>query len=417
MSSPSLPSAGPLRSAEIVAVGTELLLGEVIDTNGSWLAARMAERGVDVYWSQRVGDNLARVRHALEQALARSELVLVCGGLGPTEDDLTREAIAAILGETPEVDAGLERDLRAYFERLGRPMPASNLKQAWLVPSAVALPNPLGTAPGWLVTTEWRGTPRTLAALPGPPRELEPMFLQEVLPRLELPTERLHVRTFKSFDLGESAIAERLAAWTSSPNPSVATYARRDGVHVRVAAKAADRETAARLAAPAEADVRDALADRLWGVDDDELPAAALAALRARGWGLAVLELASGGAVAEALGAVPEAPETLRGSVVAWSHTAMSTIGDPSLFEAALRSEPRAAAAAAEAVRRAYGAEVGVAVCGSPRADDEDVVTVALASPLGEPRLDELRIPRRGQAWRTERILSRTLVRLLTALR
>ena len=135
--------------AEILSVGTELLLGEIIDTNSAYLAGRLADLGIDCLHMQTVGDNLGRCKEAFERALARSELVVATGGLGPTEDDLTREAIAAALGETPAVDAVLEADLRAWFAGRGLTMPERNTKQAWLIPSARALPNPLGTAPGW----------------------------------------------------------------------------------------------------------------------------------------------------------------------------------------------------------------------------------------------------------------------------
>src|SRR5690554_6135346 len=168
-----------IRSAEVIAVGTELLLGEVTDTNSAWLASELAAGGVDVYWSMRVGDNMDRVTEALTLALSRSDLVIMSGGLGPTDDDMTREAIAAVASETPEVDAGLEAELRERFSRLGRPMPERNLKQAWLIPSATALKNPNGTAPGWLVRLNVDGRERLIAALPGPPRELKAMWSNE----------------------------------------------------------------------------------------------------------------------------------------------------------------------------------------------------------------------------------------------
>jgi nicotinamide-nucleotide amidase len=340
-----------VRSAELLAVGTELLLGEIVDTNSAWLAQQLADRSVDVYWSQRVGDNRGRIADALRQALARSDLVVVCGGLGPTDDDLTREAIADVLDETPTLDAGLEGVLRARFARFSRSMPARNLKQAWLVPSAAALPNPVGTAPGWFVRTRVGDRERAIVALPGPPRELTTMWLEQARPRLAFPVARFVARTFKTFGIGESHVAERLAAWTEAANPSVATYAKRDGVHVRVAAKGADEAEALARLAPVAAAVEAALGDAVWGADGDELPARALAAVAARGGRLALVDLATGGHLAALLSeALPEesaagapagAPAAtpggrdprgvgpLQGAVIAWHDEALDVLGVP----------------------------------------------------------------------------------------
>ena len=269
--------------AELLSVGTELLLGEIVDTNSAWLAQDLARRGVDVLWSQRVGDNRVRLKRAVEEALARSDLLIMCGGLGPTDDDMSREAVAETLGETPEVDAGLEEELRARFASFGVRMPERNLKQAWLIPSAEALPNPLGTAPGWLVRTERGGQEKVIVALPGPPRELKRMWLEEAVGRLELPPAALFTRTFKTQGIGESAVAERLGDLTLAANPSVATYAKRDGVHVRVAAKADTLAEAEGIAEEALGRVGEALQDFVWGFDGDELPSVIRRLLEAKG--------------------------------------------------------------------------------------------------------------------------------------
>lgn len=292
-------SASMVERAEILTVGTELLLGEIIDTNSAYLAAELAARSVDVYWTQRVGDNRKRIREAIAQAAARSHLVLITGGLGPTDDDLTREAIADLLAETPTVDANLEATLRARFSRYGREMPERNLKQAWLIPSAQALANPVGTAPGWRVDIEagrlGQAHAVTLAALPGPPSELKPMWNEQLAPHLRFPSAQFVATTLKTFGLGESHVAELLTAWTEAANPSVATYAKRDGVHVRVAAKAADTATAQALLAPTLAAVELALAKYVWGRDQQELAREALAAVAGRGGRLAFIDGATGG--------------------------------------------------------------------------------------------------------------------------
>jgi len=345
----------PVRSAELIAVGTELLLGEIVDTNSAWLAQRLADRSVDVYWSQRVGDNRDRIAAALRQALSRSDLVVVCGGLGPTDDDVTREAIADLVGETPAVDPDLEAVLRARFARFSRSMPERNLKQAWLIPSAEALANPVGTAPGWFLRTHHGGVERAVVALPGPPRELTTMWLEQAQPRLAFPVARFVARTFKTFGLGESHVAERLEAWTASANPSVATYAKRDGVHVRVAAKGEDEAEARSRLAPAAAAVEAALGEFVWGHDEDELAARTLSAVAARRGRLALVDLATGGQLAallsEALGSLPsvalggpaeEAPGSgaLQGAVIAWRDEALCVLGVPHVVRDATAGRP-----------------------------------------------------------------------------
>src|SRR5437016_14231487 len=209
--------------AELLSIGTELLLGQIVDTNANYLAGRLALLGIDCLHMQTVGDNLGRAKQAFERALARSDLVVATGGLGPTEDDLTREAIASALGETPSVDPALEAELVAWFAGRGLVMPERNRKQAWLIPSAKALPNPNGTAPGWDVR---RGGTR-IVAMPGVPREMTPMWEHRVEPTLASGAA-LRWRTLKLLGIGESAVEERLAELVRSARPTVATYAKND---------------------------------------------------------------------------------------------------------------------------------------------------------------------------------------------
>jgi len=189
--------------SEIVSVGTELLLGQITDTNASYLAQRLSPLGIDLYYISQVGDNQARLVEVLGRAWGRSDLVIVTGGLGPTEDDLTREAIAQLLGEAMAVDPGLERNLREFFTRRGVPMPSRNIKQATLIPSAQAITNPIGTAPGWWVERQGR----TLVAMPGVPHEMRRMWENEVEPRLRQRSGGAVIfsKTLKVIGLGESA--------------------------------------------------------------------------------------------------------------------------------------------------------------------------------------------------------------------
>ena len=404
----------PVRRAEILAVGTELLLGETLDTNGAWLAAALADRGVDVLWSARVGDNLARIREALETSLARSDLVVTSGGLGPTDDDLTREAIAAVLDETPRIDPALEAELRAFFERRGLDMPERNLKQAWTLPSVTALANPRGTAPGWLARVERGGAPRWIAALPGPPRELVRMTEHELVPRLPLPRSRLWVTTLKTAGVGESHVADLLGEATRSANPSVATYARADGVHVRVAAKADGADAAEALGRPVARDVAERLGEAVWGADDDDLAGVTLAALRRRGERLAVAERGTGGALAVALTAADPDRTTLIGAVIRWQVDAMDTLREP----------PRAApddpvARAAAGARAVFAADAAIAV-GELRPVDGEAggvsVDVAVRDASGGETIT-VHLPERSGPWVRDRVVLRALDLLRRRLR
>ncbi len=386
--------------AELISVGTELLLGEIVDTNSAYLATYLAGRGVDVLWSSRVGDNLDRIRHLLETGLSRSDLVVLGGGLGPTEDDLTRDAVAAVVGEEQTVDPELERWLRAHFASGAGPMPERNLQQARVIPSAEVLANPIGTAPGWLVRTRWQGADRVIVTLPGPPRELKRMWEEQAVPRLRFPTSQIFTRTYKTHGVGESAVADRLGELTSGANPSVATYAKRDGVHVRVAAKGPSPEAARELASGTMRAVEAALGAAVWGEDDDEMAALVVRRLTQRGLTLAVAEGASGGLLTDLLEEAKEglapgglfdsvehgsaaqdaAPgsrgegvseldpaRALAGSVIAWRLETMRTLL-PALD--LLRRLPagvqagaaEVVAAVAMAVRTMFAADVGLAI-------------------------------------------------------
>lgn len=282
--------------AEIVSVGTELLLGMIADTNAQHLSQQLADIGVDVYWISQVGDNLDRVAEVFERALNRSDAVIVTGGLGPTEDDLTREAIAKMLGETMTVDSELEKELRENFARRNRPMPERNIKQATLIPSASALPNPIGTAPGWWVECDGR----VIACMPGVPAEMRLMWDQQVRSRLRARagTSTLRTTTLRVLGIGEGQVEEQLGALVRLTNPTVATYAKIDGVQVRVSAKAADEATARSLIAPVAEQVREILGPNIFGGDEETLGALVADQLLRCGWGLASVELGTAGALA-----------------------------------------------------------------------------------------------------------------------
>ncbi|HYU82006.1 MAG TPA: CinA family nicotinamide mononucleotide deamidase-related protein [Candidatus Polarisedimenticolia bacterium] len=296
--------------AELLSIGTELLLGEIVDTNANYLAGRLALLGIDCLQMQTVGDNLGRAKQAFERALSRSDLIVATGGLGPTEDDLTREAIAAALGETPAVDPALEADLVRWFSGRGITMPERNRKQAWLIPSARALPNPNGTAPGWDVQKDGK----RIIAMPGVPREMTPMW-ESVEPSLTR-GGALRWRTLKLLGIGESAVEEKLAELVRSTSPTVATYAKNDGVHVRVADKAGTPEEADRRVAEMEKTIRARLGEYVWGTNDETLPIVIGRRLAEHGWRLALAESLSAGDIARAFADAPGAERWFAGAVV-----------------------------------------------------------------------------------------------------
>lgn len=302
--------------AEVLSIGTELLLGQITDTNSAYLAGRLAGLGIDLLHLSTVGDNLVRATEAFQRGIGRSDLIVTTGGLGPTEDDLTREAIAAALGESPAVDPDLERDLADWFAGRGAAMPERNRKQAWLIPSARAIPNPHGTAPGWDVRVArgagGRGT--RIISMPGVPREMTRMWEDAVEPTLLAGTV-LRSRTLKLLGIGESTVEEALDELVRSTTPTVATYAKNDGVHVRITDKGtAAAPVEARIAAM-EAVVRERIGTHIWGADDDTLGSVIGTALRARGWRLVVAESLTGGEVGRALTETPGSHDWLTAAV------------------------------------------------------------------------------------------------------
>jgi len=299
--------------AEIVSVGTELLLGQITDTNATFLAQSLADLGIDLFFVSQVGDNRGRLVETLRRGWERSDLVITTGGVGPTEDDLTREAIADLVGETPQVDEATVETIRAFFRNRHADMPERNRKQAWLIPSAQALPNPVGTAPGWFVQREGK----IIVAMPGVPREMKRMWEQEAIPRLGayLPETVLLSRNIRTIGIGESSVEEVLGDLVHGTNPTVATYAKDDGVHVRITAKARTSEEAAALLKPVVAVAEGILGDFIYGYDNDALPEAVLSLATRRGETVAVCEQGTGGVVTTALGAFLSADSPFRGGI------------------------------------------------------------------------------------------------------
>lgn len=339
--------------AEIVSVGTELLLGSITDTNAAFLAQELSPLGIDLYYVSQVGDNLARLVEVLDRAWGRSELTIITGGVGPTDDDMTREAIAAMLGETPTVDEALLEEVQSFFRMRGRPIPEKNRKQAWLIPSAQPLLNPIGTAPGWFIERDGR----MLGCMPGVPREMHRMWREEFLPRVKrvLPQTTIVSRTLKTIGIGESAAEQQLGELVNANNPTTATYAKDDGVHVRITAKAATETIAREMIAPVEVEARQRLGNTIYGLDDDTLPGALLRLAAERSLILATADLNTGARLAALFGDDPAAAGRYVGG---W---ALGIAEAAALVGMAADDLEGLATALAGRVREALGANAGMA--------------------------------------------------------
>ncbi len=366
--------------AEILSCGTELLLGHITDTNATYLAQSLPALGIDLYFVSQVGDNQGRIVETLRRAWERSDLVIMTGGLGPTEDDLARESISALLGETMRVDPVLEAELRGIFATRNAVMPERNVKQATLIPSARALPNPLGTAPGWWVEKDGR----IIVAMPGVPREMYRMWEQEVIPRLSPYTGGLiFTRILRVWGLGESAVEERLDGLIHSDNPTLATYAKSDAIDVRITAKAETREMAEQEVAAMEKRVREVLRHHVFGIDKDTLQSVIGKYLTERGQTLAVMESPTGGLLASTITDVPGSFGYFIGSLVTYSTELKVQVGVPrEIVEHYGVISEQTARAMAHAVRESLGADYGLGitgVVGPERQEDKPVGTVHIA--------------------------------------
>jgi nicotinamide-nucleotide amidase len=403
-------SFGGVMRAEIISCGTELLLGHITDTNATYLAQSLSALGIDLYFVSQVGDNQGRIVETLRRAWERSNLIIMTGGLGPTEDDLARESISALLGETMQVDPKLEAELRDIFARRDVRMPERNVKQATLIPSAQALPNPLGTAPGWWVEKD----KHIIIAMPGVPREMYRMWEQEAVPRLRPYTGGLiFTRILRVWGLGESAVEERIDALLHSNNPTIATYAKSDAIDVRITAKAATSEEAERLVAGMEAQARQLLGHHVFGVDKDTLQSVVGRYLTARNQTLAVMESLTGGRLSSTITDVVGSSTYFIGGIVSYNANVRVQMGVPhEILEQYGAVSEEAARAMAHAVRELLKADFGLGITGVAGPDTLEgkpvgTVHIAIEGPEGVVR-------GMGPGWRASREDNKRLAVLAT---
>jgi nicotinamide-nucleotide amidase len=363
---------------EVVAVGSELLLGQIVDTNSSWIGEQLALAGIDSHFQTKVGDNLGRMVAAIELALSRSDAVIVCGGLGPTQDDITKEALAQVMGVDLELDDELAARIEHMFTSRGRRMPMNNLRQAEVPVGATAIRDPQpGTAPGLICPIGDPVDGKVVYATPGVPYEMKEIVSKAVLPDLARRAgiaSTIVSRTLRTWGESESGLAERLAGRVAeldrTGNPTLAYLASGiEGIKVRLTAKGADAAEAEALLAAEEAVIRAELGDLIFGVDDETIEFAVLALLEAKGLTLGVAESLTGGMIGSRICDVPGASKVFRGSIVSYaSDVKFDLLGVP---EGPVVSADAAAAMAAGA-RRVLKADVGVSVTGVAGPDPQD---------------------------------------------
>lgn len=301
----------------ILSIGSELMLGQITDTNASWLARDLADAGIELVQVTQVGDDPRLMLRAMRAAFELADLVICTGGIGPTDDDMTREIIAELVGETPVVDEDILAGIEQYFRDMKREMPKRNAKQAWIIPSAESIPNPVGTAPGWFVTVP--GDPeKFILTMPGVPREMYRMWLEQMKPRVLARTETniidsIHIKTT---GIGESDAEDRIHDLILQGDPEVATYAKDDGVHIRVTAVGIDSDEVRSRRDVVRDEVYSRLSEFIWGVDEETLAGVIASELSSRGLSLAVHEVGTGGALASLLNSDPIAARSFVRDIV-----------------------------------------------------------------------------------------------------
>ena len=357
---------------DVVAIGTELLLGQIVDTNSSWIGEQLALSGIDCHYQVKVGDNFARMKAAIAAALERADAVICCGGLGPTQDDITREVIADIMGVPLVRDEVIVAKIRAMFEARGRVMSDNNKRQADIPAGATAIPQMPGTAPGLLCPVG----DKVIYAVPGVPYEMHEMMLGTILPDLRARSGEAAVivsRVLRTWGQSESGLAEqldaRLRALDAAGNPTLAFLASGiEGIKVRITAKAGDTATAQRLLAAEEAVIRELIGDIVFALDEQTMEDATVARLAGRGLTLAAAESLTGGILASRLTAADPAMAVFRGGTVA-----------PDEDDAAAGQGEARALSAARAARTRFATDLAVAACGPAAHEDLPAGTVFLA--------------------------------------
>ncbi|HLP90337.1 MAG TPA: competence/damage-inducible protein A [Nostocaceae cyanobacterium] len=308
-------------SAEIICVGTELLLGDILNSNSQYLAQQLAQLGIPHYYQTVVGDNVERLKQVIEIAASRVQILIFTGGLGPTPDDLTCETIADFFGAPLIERADIVEDITQKFAQRGRVMSPSNRKQALIPQGAEILPNPTGTAPGII----WQPRPNlTILTFPGVPSEMHKMWEETAIPFLKSQgwgQEIIHSRSLKFWGIGESALAEKVSSYLNLPNPTVAPYAGKGEVRLRISAKAANTEIAEELIAPIEKQIKEIAGLDYYGSDHQTLAVVVGELLKKAGETVAVAESCTGGGLGQMLTEISGSSEYFWGGVISYDNS------------------------------------------------------------------------------------------------
>lgn len=353
--------------AELISTGTELLLGQILNTNARFIGQRLAQLGIDVFFQITVGDNQARLTEAFKTAFGRADLIIITGGLGPTTDDLTKETIADVLGLEMEPDMMALAHIEDFFRVRGRIMPETNRKQALIPVGAEVIPNKIGTAPGMII----EDSGRSIVILPGPPVEMGPMFLDTVEPYLLDKSGRdksvIVSRVLKILGLGESTVEERIRDLVDEQvNPTIAFLAPMGEVFIRLTAKAAAQAAAHKITASVEEEIRKRLGDYIYGADDETLESVVAGLLQQTGLTVCTAESCTGGLIAKRLTDVPGISKNLMYGIITYSDESKSGLLSvrPETIEKYGAVSEETALEMVRGARQAGGADLSVAVTG-----------------------------------------------------
>jgi nicotinamide-nucleotide amidase len=347
--------------AEIISIGTELLLGEIVNSNAAYLAEQLPLLGFDLYFIVTVGDNKQRLISTLKQACERADIIITTGGLGPTQDDITRESVAEFLHEEITIEPKLVKRLEDMFAKYKINMSPSNRKQAGIIPSAKIIDNQFGSAPGWWIEKN----NKIIITLPGPTGELRNMWTLNVLPELKKRSKEIILsRTLKLFNIPESQVDEKVSVHLSSTNPTLATYAKADGIHLRITAKGTTEDAVRKILSEKEQQLKDILANYIWNSDNSEnIEDVVLKLLQQKKLTIASVESEIGGLLTSTLNDSAYSINCYKGGLVISTDAIARTLKiDTNLFEQYGKISPEIAVAMATKIREMFKAEIGISI-------------------------------------------------------